>query len=888
MKACTVALTVCLMASASLPLAAAASGPATGVKRALLIGIDIYEPQGTTAQHPAGCSGGRCDLPAFKNLDGPLNDVAAMRDLLSSPKFGFDPKNITVLTNPELPQTSPLPYGKLPAAQTTRDGLLAAMRKYMVDLPQSGDTVVFYYAGHGSLRINSKGNKLAMLVNGKPSHADSTLVASDAWTGNYDIRDREMTRIFNAALDKGIKLTVLLDSCHSGSFTRGVEIGQQYTERSLGYDPRDIGEAPDLLPSGDEAPSPAERKANPALIFSAAQQDQTAKERTFGDTPSTAAAHGAFTVALIKALETLPADAPADVVYRQVRATLEGEGVGDQTPALDASEIRRGQPLFGGAKSDAGKTRAAALGTDDDGKVLLDAGKLSGIDVGSEFTSITADSQGRQTRLRVESLNGITQSTAKIITPLKATVAAGQVFELTKWVPSQVDTLHLWSWPANLSAAALADAAAQIRSSGVALADDPVEQPWTDMLAWNGTAWELRHAALSVDAPVGASLTADAVQSAAGQAAQLCAGDALTADEKQALSAIRSPAIAFNSDAKTCDAFLLKQNGAWIIRRVQQASAKPLGARLTAAALKQSLPAGAKLWANLPPAQELAGGLTLHAENSLVQGVDAIADADYILAGSLSGDGPEWAWFHKAQYMAGPRAAVTHDHSPGCSTQSKYPVASDWVVLADPSSAADVASVLNGYAARLAKVNGWLNIAGDLSGASDDDYYSLTFKRVADQSTLPEGVAAKQDERFKMFLTSTESVIQKRWVYVLDIDCHGKGSLLYPADTSGNRFPNDADSPRSFELPGAPTLRIGAPYGVDTILFISTQEPLPDPYALNFEGVGTRGGSAGVSNNPLEQLLSSTSAGTRGPVAEMPTNWNIDSISLQSIPNQGH
>jgi len=575
------------------------------------------------------------------------------------------------------------------------------------------------------------------------------------------------------------------------------------------------------------------------------------------------------------------------VVYRQVRATLEGEGVGDQTPALDASETRRGQPLLGGAKSDAGKTRAAALGTDDDGMVLLDAGKLSGIDVGSEFTSITADSPGKEIKLRVESLNGITQSTAKIVTPLKATVAAGQVFELTKWVPSQVGTLHLWTWPANLSAAVLADAAAQIKSSGVALIDDPVEQPWTDMLAWNGTAWELRHAALSIDTPVGASLTADAVQSAAGHVAQLCASDALTADEKQTLSAIRTPATAFNTDAKTCDAFLVRQNDAWLIHSVQQASAKPLGTTLTAAALKQSLPPGAKLWANLPPPQEMAGHLTLHAENSLLQGVDGIAAADYILSGSLSSDGPEWAWYHKAEYMAGPRAAVTHDHSPGCSTQSKYPVASDWVVLADPSSAADAASVLNGYAARLAKVNGWLNIAGDLSGASDEDYYSLTFKRATDQSTLPEGVAAKQDERYKMFLTSATSVVQKRWVYVLDIDCHGKGSLLYPADTSGNRFPNDADSPRSFELPGAPTLRIGAPYGVDTILFISTQEPLPDPYALNFEGVGTRGGAA-VSNNPLEQLLSSTSAGTRGPVAEMPTNWNIDSISLQSIPNQGH
>jgi hypothetical protein len=878
-----VALAALAAVLASAPLPSQSGGQPGSGKRALLVGIDLYEPAGTQAQHPAGCHGGRCDLPVFKNLDGPLNDVAAMRDLLSSPKFGFDPKNIVVVTNPALPATQ-LTFASLPATDATHDGLLKAMQKYLVDVPQKGDTVVFYYAGHGSLRVNSKGTKLAMLVDGKPSHADSTLVPSDAWTGNYDIRDRETTRIFNAALDKGIKLTVLLDSCHSGSFTRGVEMGKQFNERSLGYDPRDINEGPDLLASGDEAPSPAERKTNPALIFSAAQQDQTAKERDFGDTPATTVAHGAFTVALIKALEALPADAPAQDVYRQVRATLEGEQVGDQTPSIDASADRLREPLFGGMKADAGKTRAAVIGTDEEqGTVLLDAGKLSGIDAGSEFTSLSADSEGRHTKLKVESLDGLTHATAKVVTPLKATVTVGQVFELTKWVPSEIDTLHVWTWPATLSAAAIESAVEQVKAAGVATVDDPVEKPWTDMLDWNGTAWELRHAGQTTDTRVGPSLTADAVESATSGVARLCADNSLSAEERQALSAVKSPAISFQADVKGCDTFLVKQNDAWFVRRVEQASTKTLGGTVSAAVLKQALGANAKLWLNLPPPQELEAKLALHVEGSLVKGVDDLANADYLLIGSLTDDGPQWAWFHKTEYMAGPRAEETHDHSPGCSTQSKFPVASDWVLVADPSSIADASSLLNGYAARLAKVNGWLNIASDLSGASDAEYYSLVFKRVTDQAVLAEGVAAKQNERYKMFLSSDDSIIEKRWVYVLDIDCHGKGTLLYPVDTSDNRFPNDADTPMQFVLPGAPTLRIGAPYGVDTVLLISTQEPLPDPSALNFEGVGTRGGVIGASN-PLQQLLGGTSAGTRGPLPEMPTNWSIDATTMQSVP----
>src|SRR5580692_3361104 len=284
-----ISVLACLLAG---PLAIAQT------QRALLIGINTYQPAGTTADHPAGCIYGRCELGTFENLDGSVNDAQAMADLLTSPKFGFPATNVTLLTNPAPPH--PIPgVVFLPAEQTTHDGILAAMQKYLVDVPQKGDTVVFYDASHGSLRVNSKGNKLTVLVNGQYVHADSTLVPSDAYKGGYDVRDREMTRIFNAALDKGVHLTVIFDSCHSGGISRG--LGPKYHERSLAFDPRDINEAPDALTNGQPRPAPTERTDNPALVFSAAQQDQTAKEMPVGGT--TKEPHGAFTAALLEALQ---------------------------------------------------------------------------------------------------------------------------------------------------------------------------------------------------------------------------------------------------------------------------------------------------------------------------------------------------------------------------------------------------------------------------------------------------------------------------------------------------------------------------------------------------------------------------------------------------------
>ena len=55
-------------------------------------------------------------------------------------------------------------------------------------------------------------------------------------------------------------------------------------ERDSAFDPRDIAEAPDVLSNGQPRPAPTEREDSPLLVFSAAQQDQTAKESPPSDT----------------------------------------------------------------------------------------------------------------------------------------------------------------------------------------------------------------------------------------------------------------------------------------------------------------------------------------------------------------------------------------------------------------------------------------------------------------------------------------------------------------------------------------------------------------------------------------------------------------------------
>jgi hypothetical protein len=776
---------------------------AAQTQRALLIGINNYQPDGTQAQHPPGCTYGRCELERFENLEGAVSDAQAMADLLLSPKFAFPAEQVVLLTSPAPPRPEP-GVVVLPAAQTGRDGILAAMQKYLVDVPRPGDTVVFYDASHGSLRVNSKGNKLTVLVNGEYVHADSTLVPSDAYKGGYDVRDREMTRIFNAALDKGIHLTVIFDSCHSGGLARG--IGPKFRTRTLAFDPRDIAEPPEMLRDGQPRPAPTERAENPALVLSAAQQDQTAQEMPLSD--KVKEPHGAFTAALIESLQALPAATPTAVVYQRVKAVLEGGNVSGQEPDLDATAARRRQPLFGGTAADSGKVRAAALMTDEDGNVWLDIGSVSGIGRGSEFTSMIPNTKGQTVKLRVASLEGIARSSASVISPPGAKVAPGEVFELTKWLPAESAPLRVWLWPANLSQDEIRAAAAQINSAGITSVSDPAEEPWTYMLCWDGANWTLQQAGTP--------------------------------------------------------------------------RATALGAQLTADALKQQLPAGAKLWVNLPPPRELAAKLVLGDGGSAVQAASSPADAHYLLTGVLTVDGPAYAWFHKSELATGAPASVTNDHTPGCSTTSPYPVRTDWVVIDGAGAMEGAGAALNKYASLLAKVHGWLELADSPADASTASYYFLAMVPASGGTPIPTDQPVRQGDLLKMALQSDERVIEKRWVYILDIDCHGKGTLLYPLDYAENQFPSAADTGRQFVLPGARTLRIGPPYGMDTLVLLSTAQPLPDPYVLNFEGVTSRGTRG--TESPLEKLVGETSGGTRGFSGEIPTNWGIELMTIRSIP----
>jgi hypothetical protein len=301
--------------------------------------------------------------------------------------------------------------------------------------------------------------------------------------------------------------------------------------------------------------------------------------------------------------------------------------------------------------------------------------------------------------------------------------------------------------------------------------------------------------------------------------------------------------------------------------RIESKPSKPveLGATLTAAALKKHLKPGMRVWVNLPPSQELAAQLNLQAPGGAVQAVNSATAAEYVLTGSLGAGGPQYAWYHRSEYAAGPVAHDAGGHTAGCSTSSPYPVRSDpWQPVHDEASRMEAAGNLNAAADSLAKVYAWMQMSStpDME-ATVAEFYRLQILRSSDHSVVAPGGVIAAGERVQLVLHTDQPVDSPRWVYVYDIDCHGVVSPMI----QGQSYPNEGDNPDpAAQRSSAETIvldphpSINSPFGLETLLMLSTAKPLADPMVLATKGATSRGDAA--------------------------TAWGLDRITFRSVPAQ--
>lgn len=327
----------------------AAQAQAKARKLALLIGIDHY---GSKYQKDVA------PTDQWAALDGTVNDVIALKAELE--KRGFE---VVTLTND----------------QATKPNIFKAFREHLVAKAEAGrgDVLFFHYSGHGQQIPDD---------NGKPDESDGydeSLVPYDnKGLSNYSqhIRDDELGVLLGEAAKKTDNIVVSLDSCHSGTATRGT------TKKRGGkpmHPPAKVrGDGKDGASSMLQA---GEAEGAGYVLLSAVRADQEANEDS---DPATNATMGAFTYQLVQALR----DAGPKSTYRDVMDRIGAQivaRVGNQNPQIEGDADKR---LFSGEWAAASKY--FRVRAPQEGEFAVEAGSLHGLAVGSELNVSAPGAEG--------------------------------------------------------------------------------------------------------------------------------------------------------------------------------------------------------------------------------------------------------------------------------------------------------------------------------------------------------------------------------------------------------------------------------------------------------------------------------------------------------------
>lgn len=438
MSACTrvaVLLLCCIAVDA-----AGAEGPR---RRALLIGINDY----TASRIPAAA---RPEAPErdWPDLLGAVHDVEILREMLVL-LHGFDRRDIVTLTD----------------QAATRAAILQSIERHLVVPAAKDDILFFYFAGHGSQVRNSRSDERDQL--------DESIVPADSRLGAPDIRDKELRRLFNRILDRGARLTVMLDACNSGSGARGLASGAR--ARGVRADLRDVRDATDY------GPRPERRGA---IVLSAAQDFGRAWEMRDAEGKM----HGAFSWAWIRALRDASAGEPVSETFLRADARMRAE-MPHQEPVIAGLPSVQSAPFLGGRASRHGdRTVVAVEKVRPDGTLVLEGGWAHGLSPGTELRDRASGA-----RAVVTALLGLGRSEARL--KGDRTTRSGALMEVVAWALPPGRPLRVWvprmpDTAATRIALARRLAAAASRHA-IRWTDDPTESTPTHLLRWGGSAWEL-------------------------------------------------------------------------------------------------------------------------------------------------------------------------------------------------------------------------------------------------------------------------------------------------------------------------------------------------------------------------------------------------------------
>tara|TARA_R110000744_G_scaffold43079_3_gene96910 strand:- start:847 stop:2808 length:1962 start_codon:yes stop_codon:yes gene_type:complete len=312
-------------------------------------------PLGTHAETRAVLVGVGDYLYLDADLQGPVNDVGLMADTLM--RRGVAAAAITVLSD----AAARVPDGAVrgvPDRVAILDALGGA-----IAASGAGDTVVFYFSGHGAQAPDLNGDEGGGM--------DEIFLPRDTrgWNGGMGavenaILDDEFGTFTEQAAARGVQLVAILDACHSGT---GFRAGPDGDAAARYITPAQLGLPDDQV---SDAVGQGQAPAGDYVFLYAAQSDQRAFEYPVGDARLW---HGDFTRALTSVMQEVPDITYTALVQAAAARMRTAGGQAAQTP--DVEGPLAGAPVIGG-------DAPGLLRMQVDGQTLR-AGLLGGVTKGS-------------------------------------------------------------------------------------------------------------------------------------------------------------------------------------------------------------------------------------------------------------------------------------------------------------------------------------------------------------------------------------------------------------------------------------------------------------------------------------------------------------------------
>jgi hypothetical protein len=334
------------------------------------------------------------------NIDGCVNNVDLLRAALVEWGFPDDPAHIVTLKN----------------EQATYKGITGSFRSHLTANAAKAKaagkeaTIVYYFCGHGSQFPNAVGD------DEENDGMDETFVAWDSRApGAFDILDDEMADLRYDLAKQTSSTTLIFESCHSGTGSRGPVRGMDTMK--TGSDARKRSK---YVRKNSESKLEPDQSKYVEIAAAHSSLEALSESAAFAAPEKP---YGLMTKALVQSLNAARISGIAPTYRELIRdiqnAVSTGKARSEQSPQLEGD---RDRVIFG----ETAEQRRAAIEVSDPnaetGSVVIKAGAIHGLRPGAQISFYQKGSKGTGTDGWIS--NGIVESVRSFDSDVSVTTAA--------------------------------------------------------------------------------------------------------------------------------------------------------------------------------------------------------------------------------------------------------------------------------------------------------------------------------------------------------------------------------------------------------------------------------------------------------------------------------